>query len=77
MQSDLKNLEVTKAGTVQEVVKHHKDLIMSLKSLFSYVARYSTTPYHFLATVKMNIGNPLLDTLISKANWDSPLILYD
>ena len=77
VQSDLKNLEVTKAGTVQEVVKHHKDLMMSLKSLSGHAACYGTTPYCFLAAVEMNIENPLLDTLISKANWDSPLVLHD
>ena len=68
VQSNLKNLKVIKAGTVQEVVKHYKNLMMSLKSPFSYAARYSTTPYYFPAAVKINIGNPLLDTLISKAN---------
>ena len=68
MQFNLKNLEVTKAGIVQEVVKHYKDLIMLLKLPFSYATRYSTTPYCFLVAVKMNIGNPLLNTLISKAN---------
>ena len=77
VQSDLKNLEVTEAGTVQEVVKHHKDLTMSSKSPSSYAARYGTTPYHFLVAVKMNIGNPLSDTLIGKANWDSPLMLHN
>ena len=68
VQSDLKNLKVTEAGTVQEVVKHHKDLMMSSKSPSNYAARYSTTPYCFLTVVEINIRNPLSDTLISKAN---------
>ena len=68
VQFNLKNLEVTKAETVQEVVKHHKDLMMSSKSPSGYATRYSTTPYHFPAAVKINIGNPLLNTLINKAN---------